>query len=158
MWDNKTIKQVADILGVSKTAIRNYMDDDFRAKYTEKDDKGVITITPPGYKQIALQLGRAEKLTETPETNFSETTENTENITIPHAVWQTVLDQLKEKDRQLAARDKQIADLTDAVKAQAQSINADRHNELAGTMQHVLPEHSEPARKKWSWPWSKKED
>lgn len=44
----KTIKQIADEIGVSKTAIRNYMDDDFRAKYTAKDDKGVITITPMG--------------------------------------------------------------------------------------------------------------
>lgn len=147
----KTIKQVADVLGVSKTAIRNYMDDDFRAKYTEKDDKGVITITPDGYKLIALQLGRAEKLTETPESDFSETAENNENIVVPRSVWNMMMEQLKEKDRQLAARDKQLADLTDAVKSQAQSINADRHNTLADTLQAMLeasdPEPSEEQKK-----------
>lgn len=53
--------------------------------------------------------------------------------------------------RQLAARDKQLADLTDAVKSQAQSINADRHNTLAGTLQPMLeasdPEPSEEQKK-----------
>lgn len=48
--------------------------------------------------------------------------------------------QLEEKDRQLAAKDKQIGDLTEAVKSQAQSINAARHNELAGTMKELLPD------------------
>ena len=41
--------------------------------------------------------------------------------------------------RQLEIKDKQIADLTDANNHLAQSINADRHNELAGTMQQFLP-------------------
>lgn len=154
-----TIKALADALGVSKTAIRNYMDDDFRAKYTEKDDKGVITITPNGYKLIALQLGRAEKLTESPESEFSETAENSENITVPRSVWNMMLEQLKEKDKQLAIKDQQLADLTDAVKAQAQSINADRHNTLAGTLQPMLsggetPPAEPPAPKKKWWPWS----
>jgi len=35
-------------------------------------------------------------------------------------------------------KDEQIAKLTDTIKAHAQSINADRHNELAGTLQMQL--------------------
>lgn len=151
MAKNKTIKQIADEIGVSKTAVRNYMDDDFRAKYTAKDDKGVITITPEGCKVLSENIG---KQTENTAKQFPET----ELLTIPRSVWQLMEDQIREKDEQLKVKDQQIADLTAAVKSQAQSINADRHNELAGTMQHMLPEHSEPARKKWSWPWSNKRE
>lgn len=146
-----TIKQLADALGVSKTAIRNYMDNEFRAKYTAKDDKGVITITPDGCKVLSENIG---KQTENTAKQFSET----ELLTIPRSVWQLMEDQIREKDEQLKVKDQQIADLTAANKELAQSINKDRANELAGTLQHMLPEHSKPARKKWSWPWSKKED
>ena len=125
----KTIKQLADELGISKTSVRNLMDDDFRAKYTAKDHKGVITITPDGCKVISENFS---KPTENTAKNFAET----EMLTIPKFIYDDLLSQLKERDRQ-------ISDLTAAVKSQAQSINADRHNELAGTMQHMLPEVSE---------------
>ena len=39
---------------------------------------------------------------------------------------------------EITVKDEQIAKLTDTIKAQAQSINADRHNELAGTLQMQL--------------------
>lgn len=128
---NKTIKQLADELGVSKTAIRNYMTEDFRAKHTEKDDKGVITITAVGCKVISENL---HKEAETTEKKFPES----ETLTIPVSVWQLMETQIREKDEQLKAKDQQIADLTATVKAQAQSINADRHNELIETAQHQL--------------------
>ena len=136
----KTIKQLADELGVSKTAIRNYMNADFRAKYTAKDSKGVITIDDEGCKLIAETLAKS---VETDHKPFAET----ENITIPRSVLTMLEEQIKQKDTQLAEKDKQIADLTAAVKSQAQSINADRHNELAGTLQQQLP----PAEKNWNF-------
>lgn len=43
-------------------------------------------------------------------------------------------------EEELKTKNKQIEDLTAANKELAQSINADRHNELAGTMQQFLPE------------------
>ena len=33
----KTVKQIADEIGVSKTAVRKYMDDDFVGKYTTQE-------------------------------------------------------------------------------------------------------------------------
>ena len=45
-------------------------------------------------------------------------------------------------EEELKIKNKQIEDLTAANKELAQSINADRHNELAGTMQQFLPEAS----------------
>ena len=122
--ENKTIKQLADEIGVSKTAVRNYMDDDFRAKYTAKDDKGVITITPEGCKVLSENIG---KQTDNTAKQFPET----ELLTIPRFIYEDLL-------AQLATKDKQISDLTAAVNAQAQSINADRHNELAGTLRPML--------------------
>ena len=116
---NKTIKQLADELGVSKTAIRNYMDDDFRAKYTTKDRKGVITIFPDGCKVLSENIGNQNENT---AKQFAET----ELITIPRSVLTMLEEQLREKDAQ-------IRDLTETVKTQAHSINADRHKELAGT-------------------------
>lgn len=142
-----TIKELADALGVSKTAVRKYMTEEFRCEHTETSHKGLITIDSDGCKLIAMHLGRTEKLAESTENKIpetAETPENSENLVIPRAVWDALNEQLKEKDRQLAAKDKQIGDLTEAVKSQAQSINADRHNELAGTMKGLLPD-GEPA-------------
>lgn len=136
----KTIKQLADDLGMSKTAIRNYMDDDFRLKYTKKDSKGVITISPEGCKFIAESSGRLYKKVESSTNQFAETTENDENITIPRSVLTVLEEQLRQKDEQLLVKDKQIADLTEAIRFQAQSINAARQNELAGTMQQMIPD------------------
>ena len=140
----KTIKQLADALGVCKTAIRNYMDDDFRVKFTAKDDKGVITITPDGCKLISENIGKQAE-------NTAKNNPETELLTIPRSVWQLMEEQIREKDEQLRVKDQQIADLTAAVKSQAQSINADRHTALAGTLQPMLessnPEPSEQQKK-----------
>lgn len=144
MDGKRTIKQLADELGVSKTWIRSYMDDAFRAKYTAKDDKGVITISPDGCKLLSENIGKQTE-------NTGNASPETELLTIPRSVWQLIEDQIREKDEQLKVKDQQIADLTAAVKSQAQSINADRHNALAGTLQPMLensnPEPSEQQKK-----------
>lgn len=138
----KTIRELAEELGLSKTAIRNYMDEEFRAKYTEKNRKGVITISPDGCKLIAELSGKQCKEAESSANYFAQTTANPENVTIPRSVLDMLEDQLRQKDEQLRMKDQQIADLTAAVKSQAQSINADRHNALAGTMKQMLPEET----------------
>ena len=130
----KTIKELANSLGVSKTAVRNYMDDDFRAKYTAKDSKGVITITPDGCKVLSENIGKQ------PE-NTAKNSPETEMCTIPTSVLKTLQDQL-------AAKDEQIAELTRLL---------DQEQQLhAGTIKQALPEGK---KKKWFLPWpAKKED
>ena len=135
----KTIKQLADELGVSKTWIRSYMDDDFRAKYTAKDDKGVITITPEGCKLLSENISK-------PTENTEKSLPETELLTIPRSVLQLMEDQLREKDEQLRVKDQQIADLTATVKSQAQSISFDRGNELAGTLKPMLEDGTKKKR------------
>ena len=126
----KTIKQLADSLGISKTAVRNVMDDDFRAKYTEKDSKGVISITPEGCELIS------EYYRKTAENN-AKTSPETEMCTIPASVLKTLQDQLD-------AKDAQIAELTRLL---------DQEQQLhAGTIKQVLP------KKRWSLPWSSKKE
>lgn len=111
---NKTIKQIADELGVSKTAVRNYMTADFRAKYTAKDSKGVITITQEGCEVIAEMLGKTE--------NEHKESSETELITIPRSVLTLLENQLKEKDVQLAEKDRQIMKL-ETLLDQAQQLH-----------------------------------
>lgn len=135
----KTIKELADSLGVSKTAIRNYMTEEFRTKYTAKNEKGVITITPEGCKVIA------ESFAKSPESNRNDFAE-TELVTIPRSVLATYEEQLRQKDVQLAEKDLQIKDLTETVKSQAQSVQSAQALH-AGTMQQQLgagsPAHGE---------------
>lgn len=122
----KTIKQLADELGVSKTAIRNYMDDDFRAKYTAKDSKGVITITPEGCKLISENFS---KPAENPAKQVPETVSGDMVLLL-----QTTIETLRQ---QLEVKDRQIAELT-RLADQAQRLHA-------GTMQALPEGSSEPA-------------
>ena len=68
-------------------------------------------------------------------------------ITIPLVVWNTLQAQLEEKDRQLAAKDEQIRNLTETTHLQAQSINIDQRKEYLETVQ---PQLEAPGEKK---PW-----
>lgn len=139
MDQSKTIKQLADELGVSKTAIRNLMGDDFRAKYVQTDRKGVLTISPDGCKLIA------ESFRKVPQTTANQFVESTANqvsgdmTALLQATIEALREQLAVKDKQLAEKDRQIADLTATVRAQADSLQAAQALH-AGTMQQMLPE------------------
>ena len=143
---SKTIKQLADELGVSKTAVRNYMTEEFREKHTEKDCKGVILVSADGCKLIAESFGKTEN-------NRKENSE-TELCTIPRSVLTMLEEQLQAKDEQLAAKDAQIADLTATVRAQSESLHAEQALH-AGTMQKQLA--LEDGSKKWWQFWKKGE-
>lgn len=146
----KTIKQLADSLGVSKTAVRNYMDADFREKHTAKDGKGVITIDQEGCKLISEYY---RKTAEKPENEIPKTAENAVSGDMV-ALLQTTIETLRE---QLAVKDRQIAELT-RLADQAQALHA-------GTIKQALPEGgaepaapiepapepSEPVKKKRWW-------
>lgn len=169
---SKTIKEVADALGVSKTAVRKYMDDDFRRKHTETNRNGVITIDSDGCNLIAESMGKRWEQLEPIENTVPESDENTANVTIPRSVLTMLEEQLRQKDAQLASKDQQIADLTATVRAQAESLQAAQALH-AGTMQQqmlsdgsyesaqaesevtveVVPEASEPPKRKGFFGW-----
>ena len=103
---SKTIKELADELGVSKTAVRKYMTEEFRHVYTQTDRNGVITIDSAGCKLIAEYMGRSEKLSETTENKFSETPESSEN-----PLYSILREELAAKNKQIDEKDRLIEQL-----------------------------------------------
>ncbi len=128
-----TIKQLADALGVSKTFVRKHMDDDFRLQHTETTANGVITIDPEGCKLLSETIGNR---TETTENKVAETPANTGN----QLLYEMLQGELDAKNQQIKQLQDQVSELTKANMELAQSINKDRANELAGTLQQFFPE------------------
>ena len=74
-----TIKELAEQLGVSKTAIRKKMDENFRKEYTYLTENRVIEITENGCEKLSQSFRKplktdSEKLpkTETETTNTAD--------------------------------------------------------------------------------------
>lgn len=142
-----TVKQLADSLGVSKTAVRKRLSDDFRQSYVSIVD-GVLEISDDGCKLIAETIANhrkpfvesTENTTENiPETNahdcklFAETADNHYDNTVINLL----TTQIETKDRQIEALQTQISELTRSLQdvtaalAAAQALHA-------GTMQERL--------------------
>lgn len=117
----KTIKQLADELSVSKTAIRKRLTPEFRENYVEITANGVLTINENGCKLIAETL-------QTYANPIPETNENTVSGADKDII-EFFKKQLEEKDKQIAAlqtalnKAHQIAD-------QAQQLEAKKVLEL----------------------------
>jgi len=142
----KTIKQIADEIGISKTAVRKRITPEVKTKFAETVS-GVVFISPEGESLIKQAFQRSE-----PQTKFAQVSGNQFAVVSGEvsSAFAALKEQLRVKDEQLAEKDRQIEQLTNTVLAQAQSINADRHNELAGTIHKQLTddsERTEPAQK-----------
>ncbi|WP_268912176.1 HTH domain-containing protein [Lentilactobacillus sp. SPB1-3] len=117
-----TIKEIADQLNVSKTAIRKHMDDSFRDTYTEKDGNKIL-ITDEGVDELKQQFANSKAVdndskSDTDDNNKKTTDESsTQGDTgsnVPAAnpeEFQLLSEQLDEQVKQLKAKDKQIAEL-----------------------------------------------
>jgi len=113
----KTIKELADEIGVSKTAIFKKLTPELRAEYTETVS-GVIKVSSEGENLIRQGFKRKNE----PQTNQDnlQTTDNDEDFERyacskeTFDMFKTVLEalqkQLTVKDEQLAAKDKQLAE------------------------------------------------
>lgn len=109
---SKTIKQLADELQISKTAVRKYMTDEFRQKHTETTENGTIKITAEGCKLIAETIGNHRK-------QIAETTENevsTDVLTIPREVWEALQQQISIQNQTIESQRKQINDYSDRLR------------------------------------------
>ena len=119
----KTIKQIADELGVSKTAVRNKMTDEVKTKFAETLH-GVIHISEQGETIIKSMFVKIQS-----QTNFADVSAN--QFSGVSAEVSAIIEMLQ---RELEIKNKQIEELTETIKIQAESINADRKNELAETI------------------------
>lgn len=147
---NKTIKQLADELKVSKTAVRKYMDEEFRSNYVQTDSNGVITINADGCKLIAEIIKNNRKpIAETTENKVSENT-----ITIPREVWEAINRQLDSQAKQISDQAEQITKLTSSLDNTTSSLQAAQALH-AGTMKGKLIEA--PKKHRWQF-WKKDEE
>ena len=119
----KTIKQLADELGISKTAVRKYFTADFREKYTQTNEKNTILISETGCKLITESL---RKVPENSENKFPQTSEN--------LVFADIIATLR---AELDIKNKQIEDLSTALAA-AQQTAAQAQALHAGTIKKML--------------------
>ena len=141
---SKTIKELAEELGVSKTAIRKHMSEDFRLRYTKTTGNGVITIDSAGCRLIAVIMGKIP-VSDEPET--AETSENSENMTIPRSVWDFMEDRIKHLEAELTEERKHSRSLADELAKLADKAGklADQAQQLhAGEMQQQRLEAGVP--------------
>lgn len=122
----KTIKQIADEVGVSKQAIRNQI-----AKL------GLQSSLQKNGNQFAIDEQQERLiLQEFGEKSQSENAKQSqsEKETTLHFALRLLEDEIAFLKEQVKTKDEQITELTATVRTQAESINADRKNELAGTL------------------------
>ena len=135
---SKTIKQLAEEFGVSKTAIRKRFSDDFKANYVETLADGSLQVSDEGCKLIAESL---RKLPQTSQTSEVETTANQslqetmgiltsqlaakdEQIRAQQQQLITKDEQIKMMQAQLSAKDEQITQLTAALQQQTSALES----------------------------------
>jgi len=149
---SKTIKQIADELGVTKQAVS------YRLKQLEATkENGVLAVKENGVLVVSL-VGETlikSAFLENNHQSFDDKQPPKDHqreqdiLAVLQLTITTLQNQLEAKDKQIAEKDTQIANLTEALKTQAQSINADRHADLADKLQnqtHILIGDSSTAK------------
>ena len=138
---SKTVKQLADELNVSKTAIRKRLTPEFKAQYVETDDAGSLQVSAEGCKLISESFRKVtenqRKQAETDRKPLPETTENQSLQAILDAHRETVaalqaqIDSLT-ADKELLneelikerAHARELSDKLAEITAQAQALHA----------------------------------
>lgn len=123
MEKGKTIKQLADEIGVSKTAIRNKLNDEIKTKFAIKIGN-TLYILPKGESIIkSMFLTQIANQTQTVSANQTQTKTQTVSdlvfdfnkmssiINILEDSTKLLQEQLKQKDLQLEQKDNQIKNL-----------------------------------------------
>ena len=113
-----TVKEVADILGCSVQAVYNRLEKDFKPYLKIENGKKHID-------RAVLQLIQPQEDSSEFKTNFKEVLKLLEKQN------EQLSNELSIKNKQIEELQKQNAELTSAIKTQAESINADRHTDLA---------------------------
>ena len=128
----KTIKQIADEIGVSKTAIRKRLTLEVKNKHTETTN-GTIYISPEG--EALIKQGYLDTVqTRFPESSRKPFAEVSGNVSGAFAVLQ---EQLTAKDRQIEAKDIQIAELNSQLRSKDEQIKFLQDNAAAAQALHA---------------------
>ena len=142
----QSMKEIADKIGIDKQKVYRYIKKHNIIESGMQDNTKLYSDDI--FNQIKENLGKAES--EAPREQEQKPTNTDDKIlTILETTIQVLQSQLAEKDRQ-------INDLTETVKTQAQSINALNHRELAETVQeqvYIQDTQQEQDNKKWYQFW-----
>jgi len=144
----KTIKQIADEIGVSKQAVFYRIKKEPLSNVLTpfiSNEKGVLKVDFDGEMLIKKDFdGESIEMIDDNLTsidgkkpskpNKTNTLFDGEFIELLKENIQVLQEQLKVKDKQLESKDKQIEELTVTIRLQAESINAAHKNELAETI------------------------
>lgn len=95
-----TIKQLADELGVTKTAVRNKLTDNFREKFVKKVD-GTIYIDQEGVTELRQHFFNSSHVT-SKATKASYHQQKRQNNQLTDSLLATLQEQLAEKDAEIA--------------------------------------------------------
>lgn len=120
-----TIKELADELAVSKTAIRKHMDDKFRSTYTIKKGNKIL-IKDEGIELLKGQFkNQGATNTRKAEMETANETVAKDNRDQSHLL----AEQLEDQRKQIEEKDKQIAELHQLLD-QSQRLQLDVQNKL----------------------------
>lgn len=120
-----TIKELADQLAVSKTAIRKHMDDEFRSTYTIKQGNKIL-IKDDGVEALKEQFKNSESGTENSTEDDSTAQAGTKDGKSTTAL---LAETLEDQRKQIEEKDKQIHELHQLLD-QSQRLQLDVQNKL----------------------------
>ena len=133
MSDNlKTIKELADELGVSKQTIRNKIDKDFREKFVQ-------TIKIKGNNTLVINNAGYSLLKKTLQNDTAQTAKTLQNDTAQTKLICFLEEQLDKKEQQLSVKDKQLEN-KDTQISQMQNL-LDQQQRLALQDKKLLEEY-----------------
>ena len=130
--DLKTIKELADELGVSKQTIRNKIDKDFREKFVQ-------TIKIKGNNTLVINNAGYSLLKKTLQNDTAQTAKTLQNDTAQTKLICFLEEQLDKKEQQLSVKDKQLEN-KDTQISQMQNL-LDQQQRLALQDKKLLEEY-----------------
>jgi predicted transcriptional regulator len=151
----KTIKNIADELGVSKQAVfyrirKEPLSKDLQSLMSKTN--GVLTVSVDGETLIKKAFNdNSAKM-------FDDKKASNENGIFDGEIIKILEKNIETLQKQLEVKDKQIEELTETIKIQAESINADRKNELAETILEGQKQLTDSNDKPFWRFWQKREN
>ena len=128
----KTIKQIADELGVSKTAVRNQIENlGLRSSLQKNGNQFAINET----QESLIKSAFFKKESQT--TYCKPVCDESESLRLLNEVIFTLREQLAQKDKQIEELNKRLAEATEAYREAQTSANTAQALH-AGTIQHLL--------------------
>lgn len=141
----KTIRQIANEIGVSKQAVQKRLKTEplcssIQPYMSTKDGTQYIDVGGENLIKSAYAQAIRQPTADNVPDNHAEVGGNgySELYGVLLETVSALRQQLEVKDEQIKNKDEQILKLTDINKNLSESINAERRNELAETMGHII--------------------